>query len=159
MANSPKILDRSSRAIMRALDADPRATVGWLAERLGLARGTVQSRIGTLFAPGALRPISTLVRPESLGFAVRALVSAEVDQSRFETAMESLSRIPEVLECHAISGETDLYCQVVARDAGDLYRIGQLILASPGIRRTATSLVLKDLIEYRTAQLLVDPDD
>lgn len=139
---------------MHALDRDPRATVGWLAERLSLARGTVQNRIGQLFAPGVLRPISTTVRPESLGFSMRALVSAEVDQSRFETAMESLREIPEVLECHAVSGETDLYCLVVARDAGDLYRVGQLILASPGIRRTATSLVLKELIEYRTAQLL-----
>ena len=65
-----------------------------------------------------------------------------------------LGAIPEVLECVATAAQTDLFCQVVARDDEDLYRIGLAILRLPGIRRTVTSIVLKDLIGYRTSQLL-----
>jgi DNA-binding Lrp family transcriptional regulator len=154
MANVAKRIDGASQRIMLALDVEPRATVGWLAERLGLARGTVQSRIAVLFGDAVLRPTSTLVRPESLGYSMRAQVTAEVNQSEFETAMSELMTIPEVLECHAVSGETDLICHVVALDAEDLYRVGQRILGCTGIRRTATALVLKELIPYRAAQLL-----
>lgn len=139
---------------MAALDVEPRATVGWLADRLGLARGTVQSRIAELFRPGILRAMTTTVPPASLGYAVRAFVTAEVSQSEYEAAMTGLIGIPEVIECAAISGETDLICQVVAQDADDLYRVGQRILGCPGIRRTATSIILKELIPYRAAQLL-----
>jgi DNA-binding Lrp family transcriptional regulator len=147
-------LDLSSRRIVAALDAEPRATVGWLSERLALARGTVQSRIALLFSGDLLRPTSTLVRPETLGYAMSAYVTAQVTQSEFETAMRELVTISEVLECYAISGPTDLICQVVAIDAEDLYRVGQRILGCTGITRTSTSLVLKELIPYRAAQLL-----
>jgi DNA-binding Lrp family transcriptional regulator len=154
MADIARRIDGASQRIMLALDVEPRATVGWLAERLGLARGTVQSRISVLFGERVLRPSSTLVRPESLGYSMRGLVTAEVNQNEFESAMRELVSIPEVLECHAISGETDLVCHVVAIDADDLYRVGQRILACTGIRRTSTSLILKELIPYRAAQLL-----
>jgi DNA-binding Lrp family transcriptional regulator len=154
MMNLPTILDGTSRRILQALDREPRATVAWLSENLRLARGTVQSRIGEIFTPGTLRPHSVTVRPESLGYTVRALVAAEVDQDQFEKAMAALREIPEVMECVATAGQTDLFLQVVARDTDDLYRIGQRILRCPGIRRTAASIVIQELIPYRTSQLL-----
>ena len=40
--------------------------------------------------------------------------------------------------------------------ADDLYGIGQRILRVGGIRRTSTSIVLRQLMPYRTAQLLAD---
>lgn len=157
MVRASRILDGTSRAILAALDHDPRASVGWLAETLGLARGTVQNRIGQLLDGQTLRPHSVTVLPESLGYSIRAIVTAEVDQNRFDEAMVALSEIPEIIECVATSGENDLLCQVVARDADDLYRVGQRMLRCPGIRRTATSLVLKELIAHRVAQLLTPP--
>ena len=147
-------LDPTSRRIMAALDEEPRATLGWLAAKLRLARGTVQGRVAALFAPGVLRPPSALVRTASLGLPMRALVTANLDQDQFEVAMLSLRSIPEVLECVATSGVNDLSCQVAVRDSDHLYEVGQRILSTPGIRRTATSIVLRELIEYRTAQLL-----
>jgi DNA-binding Lrp family transcriptional regulator len=154
MVTMPTILDTTSRRIMLALDADPRATVGGLAESLRLARGTVQNRIAQLFDGKTLRPASVTVPPEALGYSIRAIVTAEVDQDRFDEAMLALREIPTIIECVATSGENDLLCQVVARDTNDLYEVGQRILRCPGIRRTATSIVLKELIAYRTTPLL-----
>lgn len=154
MVTTPTILDATSRRIMLALDADPRATVGGLAESLRLARGTVQNRIAQLFDGTTLRAASVTVPPEALGYSIRAIVTAEVDQDRFDEAMLALREIPTIIECVATSGENDLLCQVVARDTSDLYEVGQRILRCPGIRRTATSIVLKELIAYRTTPLL-----
>ena len=154
MSPEPTSLDATSRRIIAALDDEPRATLGWLASTLRLARGTVQNRVAALFAPGVLRPPSVLVRTASLGLPMRALVTANVDQDQFDAAMLGLREIPEVLECLATSGVNDLYCQVAARDSDHLYQVGQRILRTPGVRRTATSIVLRELIEYRTSQLL-----
>lgn len=150
-------LDATDRRILLALEDDPRLPVVLLATRLGLARGTVQSRLDRLTARGTLGPNSMRITPDALGRPIRAVVTAELDQTEFTAAMSTLSLIPEVLECAAISGESDLFLQVVARDADHLYEVGQQILSCPGIRRTDTSLVLRDLIPFRTTALLELP--
>ncbi|WP_026549404.1 Lrp/AsnC family transcriptional regulator [Arthrobacter sp. Br18] len=147
-------LDAIDRRILLALDDDPRAPVMALAQKLGLARGTVQARLERMLASGSLRPNSTRIVPAALGRAVLASVSAELDQSKLNEAIEALRSIPEVLECHAPAGDTDLLCRVVARSPDDLYRVSEVIRLCPGILRTSTSMYLREVIPYRTTGLL-----
>ncbi|RKS74089.1 DNA-binding Lrp family transcriptional regulator [Motilibacter peucedani] len=147
-------LDDTDRRILLALDADPRVPVLLLAERLGLARRTVQTRLSRLHDEGLLRPHSDRVAPASLGYAVGAFVEADVDQAHLGAVVAGLRAIPEVLEVAATTGDHDVMVRVVARDPDDLYRVGQRILACPGIRRTTTAVVLRDLVPYRTTGLL-----
>lgn len=147
-------LDATDRRILLALDADPRIPVLLLAQQLGLARKTVQTRLGRLHESGILRPHSDRVNPASLGYPVSALVNAEVEQPQLVAAVDGLREIPEILHCAASTGPGDLVLRVVARGPDDLYRVGQDILACPGIRRTRTALLMRDLIPYRTTALL-----
>jgi DNA-binding Lrp family transcriptional regulator len=71
-------LDATDRRILAALDDDPRVPVMLLAQKLGLARGTVQSRLERMSASGALRPNSSRVLPSALGRGVAAAVSADL---------------------------------------------------------------------------------
>jgi DNA-binding Lrp family transcriptional regulator len=151
------MLDATDRRILLALDADPRATVAQLAQDLGLARGTVHARLERLSRPGALRAASTRVPPERVGLPMRALVTAEVDQSEYARMVEDIARIPEVVECLGISGGDDLMVQVVARDADHVFDITRQIMRCRGIRRTATSIVLRELLGYRMDHLLARP--
>ena len=48
-------LDATDRRILAALDDDPRMTVMLLAQRTGLARGTIQSRLDRYRTEGLLR--------------------------------------------------------------------------------------------------------
>jgi DNA-binding Lrp family transcriptional regulator len=147
-------LDATDRRILVALDEDPRVPVMMLAQKLGLARGTVQSRLERMTASGALRPNSSRVLPSALGRGVAASVSAELDQSHLNEAIAALRNIPEVLECHAPAGDTDLLIRVVARSPDDLYRVSEEIRLCPGIVRTSTSMFLREVISYRTTGLL-----
>ncbi|WP_307006469.1 Lrp/AsnC family transcriptional regulator [Sinomonas atrocyanea] len=151
-------LDRTDRRILLALDEDPRAPIMVLAQRLGLARGTVQSRLERMGASGVLRASSTRVHPEGLGRGVLAEVSAELDQSHINEAVAALGRIPEVLECLAPAGDTDLLIRAVATSPDDLYRVSEEIRLCPGIRRTSTRMILRTVIPYRTTALL-EADD
>jgi DNA-binding Lrp family transcriptional regulator len=149
-------LDATDRRILNALDEDPRVPIMVLAQRLGLARGTVQSRLERMTASGALRPNSSRVLPAALGRGVAAAVSAELDQSHLNEAIAALRKIPEVLECHAPAGDTDLLIRVVATSPDDLYRVSEEIRLCPGIVRTSTSMFLREVIPYRTTGLLKD---
>ncbi|WP_205761643.1 Lrp/AsnC family transcriptional regulator [Arthrobacter mobilis] len=147
-------LDATDRRILLALDEDPRIPVMLLAQKLGLARGTVHSRLERMAASGTLRPNSARILPASLGRGVTAMVSAELDQSKLNEAVEALRRIPEVLECHAPAGDTDLLLRVVAVSPDDLYRVSEEIRLCPGIMRTSTQMFLREVIPYRTTELL-----
>jgi DNA-binding Lrp family transcriptional regulator len=149
-----EVFDSTDRRILGALDGDPRIPILFLARNLGLARGTVQSRLERKLNGDCMQPHSTRILPEALGLPLLALVTAEVEQSSLQLAVSALDEIPEVLEVHGMAGEADLMLRVAARDTDDLFRIGQAITDCAGIRRTMTSLLVKKLIPYRTAQLL-----
>ncbi|WP_226346716.1 Lrp/AsnC family transcriptional regulator [Agilicoccus flavus] len=147
-------LDAIDRTLLLALDDDPRATVLLLAQKTGLARGTVQSRLERYRANGMLRLASTRIPPALLGRGLAASVAAELDQHLLDEAIAGVRRIPEVLECFAPAGMTDLLCRVVARDPEDLYRVSEEIRLCPGILRTSTSMFLREVIPYRIDALL-----
>ncbi len=147
--------DAVDARILLALDRSARAPVIELASRLGLARRTVQHRISRYEEQGMLRPHSDRVPVDKLGYRVQASISAEVRQAFLAEAVRALAEIPEVLEASATTGGWDLTCRVAARDNEDLYRVGQLILGCPGVLRTSTSVLMADLIPYRTTGLLI----
>ncbi|MFK0040542.1 Lrp/AsnC family transcriptional regulator [Paenarthrobacter sp. NPDC090517] len=149
-----KNFDSTDRAVFRALDDDPRIPVLLLAKKLGLARATIQTRLERKMVGHHLLPHSTRITPDSLGLPISALVTAEVEQTSLDAAVAALVGIPEIIEVHGIAGEADLAIRVVARDAEDLFRLGQAITDCTGIRRTTTSLLLKSLIPLRISQLL-----
>lgn len=148
------IRDAIDRAVLEALDADPRMTILAIAHRTGLARGTVQARLERYERLGVLRANSVRIDPATLGMGISAHVAAELDQHRIDIAVDGLRAIPEIIECLAPAGETDLLCRVVARDPDDLYRVSEEIRLCPGILRTRTSMFLRQPIPYRMSPLL-----
>jgi DNA-binding Lrp family transcriptional regulator len=151
-------LDATDRRILSALDDDPRASVQLLAMRLELARGTVHARLDRMARDGVLRKNSVRLAASALGYPIRALVTAEVDQGQFDEMMTDMAGIDEVIECVGLAGENDLMIQIVARDADHVYDITKRIKGCRGINRTATSIVLRELLEYRFDHLLAGPN-
>ncbi|MBL3698269.1 Lrp/AsnC family transcriptional regulator [Leucobacter luti] len=149
-------LDATDRRILRELDGDARMPTAMIAHRLGLARGTVQARLEKLSAAGALRLHSARIAPAALGRPVGASVQVELDQHLIAEAITALANIPEVLECFAPAGNTDLLLRVVAKNPDDLYRVSEEIRLCPGINRTSTSLFLREVIPYRVTGLLAE---
>lgn len=156
MTSASHQLDSTDKRILTALDDDPRVPIMMLAQQLGLARGTVQSRLEKLTAAGVLQANSIRVTPSALGYNVSASVDAQVEQSRLLDAVAALQDIPEVLECLAPAGDTDLRVRVAAKDTDHLYRVSEKIRLCPGITRTSTTLFLRQLIPYRTTGLLTE---
>jgi DNA-binding Lrp family transcriptional regulator len=147
-------IDRTSARILLALDDEPLATTVALADRLGLARNTVQGRQRKMETDGTLAPPSVRVRADRLGRPLLAFVTLEIGQTKGESTLEEISAIPEVCEVHAITGGADLLVRVVARDSADLYRVMQSLLACTGVVRSNTALSMVELVPLRTAPLL-----
>jgi DNA-binding Lrp family transcriptional regulator len=149
--------DAVDRALLRALADDPRATVVALADRLGMSRNTVQARMARLESSGAFLSFERSIDPTPLGYPLEAFVAVHARQKLLGEVVRSLAGIPEVIQAHGLSGQVDLLVRVVCRDAHDLFRIDEEILAIDGVERTETSLAMGELIPYRLAPLLTRP--
>ncbi|MCZ2827691.1 Lrp/AsnC family transcriptional regulator [Modestobacter sp. VKM Ac-2986] len=147
-------LDATDARLVLALSEDPRSTVLALAQRLGLARNTVQARLARLESAGVLDPFERRVRPEALGYRLGAYITVQVVQRGLDDVAASLAAIPEVLEVVGLSGVMDLLVQVVAVDADDLWRITEQVLAVPGVQRTDTNLAMRRFVDHRMTPLL-----
>jgi DNA-binding Lrp family transcriptional regulator len=147
-------VDATDARILLALGQDPRASVMALSQQLGLARNTVQARLTRLERDGVLAPLDRRVRPEALGYRLGAYVTVQVAQRGLAEVSEALADIPEVIEVIGLSGVVDLLVHVVARDADDLWRINEHLLAIPGVQRIDTALAMRRFVEHRVAPLL-----
>lgn len=147
-------LDAHDAHLLLALTENPRATVLALADRIGLSRNTVQARLARLEQRGVLGSFERRIDPAALGYPLTAFVTVRVVQRELASVAAALDQVPEVLEVHGLSGEADLLVHLVARDADDLYRIAGQLLATHGVERTTTSLVMRSLVGFRTAPLL-----
>jgi DNA-binding Lrp family transcriptional regulator len=153
LSTMPEV-DATDARLLLALAEDPRASVMALSQRLGLARNTVQARLARLESNSVLAPLDRRIRPEALGYPLSAYVTATVVQRGLAEVSDALAHIPEVVEVTGLSGVADLLVHVVARDADDLWRISEQLLAIPGIQRIDTALALRRFIDHRLAPLL-----
>ena len=153
LTNVPE-MDATDARLLLALAEDPRASVMALSQRLGLARNTVQARLTRLECTGALAPLDRRVRPEALGYRLGADVTVQVAQRSLAEVSDGLAQIPEVLEVTGLSGAADLLVQVAAKDADDLWRITERVLAIPGVQRIDTALAMRRFVDHRLTPLL-----
>jgi DNA-binding Lrp family transcriptional regulator len=153
LPNVPE-MDATDARLLLVLAEDPRASVMALSQRLGLARNTVQARLTRLESSGALAPLDRRVRPEALGYRLGAYVTVQVTQRSLADVSDGLAHIPEVLEVTGLSGVADLLVQVAAKDADDLWRITEQVLAIPGVQRIDTALAMRRFVDHRLTPLL-----
>jgi DNA-binding Lrp family transcriptional regulator len=147
-------LDATDARLLLALRKEPRATAIALAEQLGISRNTAASRLARLEQGGLLDSIERRISPKTLGYPLTAFVTTRVTQRELDDVAAAFAAVPEVLHVQGISGQADLLVHVVATDADDLYRIAGRILAITGVERTTTSLVMRELVDYRITPLL-----
>ena len=147
-------IDATDARLLLALVGRPRASAITLAGQTGLSRNTVQARLAKLEGQGVLDSFERQVPPAALGYPLTAYITTQVTQRRLDEVAAALAIIPEVLQVDGISGQTDLLVHAVAADADDLYRIAGQILAIPGVERTNTALVMRELVGYRITPLM-----
>ncbi|KTS00548.1 MULTISPECIES: Lrp/AsnC family transcriptional regulator [Microbacterium] len=147
-------LDAVDLDLLRALSADPRATVVALAEKLGLSRNTVQARMSRLERGGVFLSYERTLSAEALGFPIEAFLQVTVRQAELPAIREELAKVPEVLQAHGLSGQVDLLVRVACRDTQHLFDTDARILAIEGVERTETSLVMGEVIGYRVGPLM-----
>ncbi len=120
-------LDAIDCKILEVLQRDGRISNVDLAAEVHLSAPQCFRRVRALEERGVVRGYRALVSGPSLGLAVTAFVSVNIEGAAFERVRDierQLRDFPEVLEIHTVSGDSDYLLKVVA---SDLRHLGQLL--------------------------------
>lgn len=139
-------LDDKAWRLMQALQADARLPLKSLAQVAGLSLPATAERLKRLEEAGIISGFHAEVSPESVGYGVRAVVGINVPQPGKTALIELLQSMPEVLECHHVSGADSYILTVVARD---LSHLEELIGSVNRYGETRTSIVFSTPVKRR----------
>ena len=152
---STPVTDALDAQLVQLLRDEPRVGVLEASRRLGVARGTVQARLGRMQARGVITGFGPDIDPAALGYGVTAFVTLEIRQAGgHDPVARGLAAIPEVLEVHTITGTGDMLCRVVARTNADLQRVIDVIVDVAGVMRASTVIALATPLPYRVLPLV-----
>ncbi len=102
--------------LLAALANDARATVSELAKSLGRSRSSITEHLKKLLELNVITNFGINIDEESLGVGLTAFVRLEADSSQHREIVETVVKIPEVAECHVLTGSDLLLMRVIARD-------------------------------------------
>ena len=147
-------IDELDARIIALWRDQPRIGILEMSRRLGVARGTVQSRLDKMIEARVITGFGPDVDLGRIGFGVVGFTTIEVAQGRTDEVVAHLSTIPAVVEAHSIAGQGDLLIRIRARSNEELMEVLQRILQSPAVDRASTSIALANHISLRALPLV-----
>ena len=154
-------LDAIDRRILRALQADGRATYDVLAAQVSLSASATQRRVKRLEESGVIAGYVAVVPPERVGLGLTAFLNVRLQKHTeghkrdpMELFRAAVQTWPEVVECVALTGEMDYLLRVVAQDMAQCSRfILETLLKHPSVEDCKTSFVLDRVKSSATVPL------
>lgn len=145
-------LDRTDRRILDELQKDGAISNLELAEKVGLSPSPCSRRVKALQDAGIILKTVAVLDQKKLGLDMVAIISISMDKhtpERFEAFEEQIGRLPEVMECYLITGQSaDYVLKVVVSDMEGYQRflLGKLTRIE-GVSGVHTSFVMRKVVD------------
>lgn len=148
-SESFKALDDLDRLILQYLQQDGRMTSLELSRQVELSPAGLQKRLKKLERTGVIDGYVTLINREALGLNLLCFMQVTLahDQPTCIGAFcDRIQDLPEILECHHLTGEFDYLLKIVVVNHQDLERfLQEQIIHLPGVERIKTDIVLSEV--------------
>ena len=135
---SPLLADERNLALLRLLQAEPRLGVAELARRIGMSAPAVRERLLRLEEAGVIRGWRLELEPRALGYPLTVFVRIRPMPGQLPKIAELARAMPQVAECHRITGEDCFILKVHVEAIETLDRLLDRFLAHG---QTTTSIV------------------
>ena len=138
-------MDEIDTLIVATLLQDGREAWSRIGERVGLTGPAVAERVKRLEEHQVIRGYAALVNPGAVGFPLTAFISVTLETPAHRRAfLARVGALPEIQECHHVTGDDDYLLKVRCRGPADLERLlTEQLKGGPGVVRTRTLVVLR----------------
>jgi DNA-binding Lrp family transcriptional regulator len=145
------ILDEKDRILLNQLQKNSQTTIAELARLVTLSPSGVQKRVKRLEENGVIAGYRSIVDRQMVGYELLCFVLVMLqghDISAVRSFDAAVQQIPEVLECHRMTGSSDYLLKLVARSREHLDNLlMSTLMGLEGVARVETSVVLKEVKE------------
>jgi DNA-binding Lrp family transcriptional regulator len=143
------MLNDTDRQILAILQEEGRISNAELARRIDLSPPATYVRLKNLEEAGYIRGYVALLQPEHVGYDLLCFVQVTLQLhniEQIEAFRAAVRSMPEVLECHHVTGDYDYLLKVASRSRKDLERfLMEQLTPAPGVARIHTHLVLSEI--------------
>ena len=142
-------IDQIDQKILSFLVNNARMPFLEIARECGVSGAAIHKRVKRLENNGVITGSRLLVKPQALGLNVCAFVSISLSEAnKYNEVVESLRNIPEIVECHYVTGKAALLLKVYCFDNDHLMEILlNTIQNIPYVQATDTVISLDQAIE------------
>ena len=118
------LIDETDRKILSFLSRDARKPFLEIARECGISGAAVHQRVRKMEASGVVSGSQMTVKPSTLGLNVCAFISLSLSENnKYPEVIAALKHIPEVVECHFVTGKAALLLKVYCYDNNHLMDI------------------------------------
>lgn len=141
--------DEIDRKLLGILQKEASISNVELARRVNLSPPATHARIKRLESEGVIDQYVTLLNREKLGFDLVCFILVKTtshQKKENEQIQKAIREMPEILECHTITGEYDYMIKAVIKNSKDLRNfVGTKLSSLPGVSGIHTSLSYEEL--------------
>ncbi len=142
------ILDAIDRKILKYLIKNARTPFLEIARECGISGAAIHQRIRKLSDSGVICGSRLIVDPRMLGFDVCAYIGIRLESAKdLDKTQEALKSVPEIVECHFITGSYSLFVKLYCLDNDHLMRVINTLQSIPGIASTETRISLREAFQ------------
>lgn len=141
-------LDQLGKKILCLIAEDARIPFLEVARECKVSGAAIHQRIQKLTNLGVLKGSQFVIDPEKIGFETCAYMGLNLkNPENFDEVVESLKKIPEIVECHYTTGEYDLFIKVYAHNNHHLLTIIHDKLQVLGLSRSVSLISYNAVID------------
>lgn len=142
-------IDRYDLALLDAVQRDGLATNAALGETVHLSASQISRRLTRLAEAGIIAGHAALLDPAAVGLGVTAFAHVSLERhgrSQSDAFEAAIAELPEVLDCHAVSGDADYLLRMVAPDLPAFSELMmKRVLRLPGVAQVKTNIALQSI--------------
>ncbi len=151
MSGRPRELDKIDQKILRILQEEGRISFTELGERVGLSTTPCTERVRRLERDGVITGYHARLDPQLVGSGLLVFVEISLAYKSgdiFEGFRNAALRLPNVLECHLVSGDFDYLIKArISEMASYRKLLGSTLLTMPNVRDSKSYIVMEEVKE------------
>ncbi len=149
--NAVRTLDKLDRRILALLQKDGRLSMKDLGEQVGLSITPCIERVKRMERDGIISGYYARVNPAALGASLLMFVQITLSNKSgemFDQFRREVLRIPQVLECHLVSGDFDYIIKARISEMTEYRKLlGDILLQLPGAAQSKSYVVMEEIKE------------
>jgi Lrp/AsnC family leucine-responsive transcriptional regulator len=143
--------DRVDRKILDILQRDGRISITDLAQQVGLSATPCAERVRRLERNGVITGYHARVSPQALGKTLLVFLEIKLSAKSdavFEKIRKELDGMPDVMECHLVSGDFDYLVKARLAEMNDYRRLlGDILQRLPASAESRSYVVMEEIKE------------